>query len=372
MKIVIIGAGFAGLSCAIRLKNLFCGIEIIVLDKKDTFDFLPSLPDTIGRAMAPELLRYHISSIAERKGFVFIKDKVVSIDFQNKIVSAVSVSVIYDYLVIASGTETTFYGNDDIRKYAYTLDNVDDAKKIISMLEEKNFDNFVVCGGGYTGIEVATNVRRFILNNHKKSKVFIVEKAQSILGPLPDWMKRHTMENLLRLNIEVLFQSSVERIDGSQVYLSNGVIFTNAFIIWAAGVQSPDFLQSLNLKKNPQGRLETDEYLRINNHCFVVGDAAWFKEKGTYLRMAVQFAIAEGDSAAMNIVNTIKQRKLIKYKPRDFGYVVPMANNNSCGNIFGLNLKGKLPTLLHFIMCVYRLYGLKNKIGFINNLMGIK
>jgi NADH dehydrogenase FAD-containing subunit len=88
--------------------------------------------------------------------------------------------------------------------------------------------------------------------------------------------------------------------------------------------------------------------------------------------MTVQFAIAQGDLAANNIIRSIKGKKLIEYKPVDLGFIIPMANNHSCGNVFGVNLKGKLPTLLHFIMCVYRLYGMRNKIGFIKSLMGVK
>jgi NADH dehydrogenase len=167
----------------------------------------------------------------------------------------------------------------------------------------------------------------------------------------------------------VFTQSSIERIDGSTVYVSNQKIFDNALVIWVAGVKTAKFIQELTAEKNTQGRLKVDSFLRLNENCFIVGDAAYVKYKENYLRMAIQFAMAQGDLTAKNIIRAIKGKKPVSYKSIDLGYIIPMANNYSCGNVFGVNLKGKPPTLLHFIMCIYRLYGIRNKIGFIRNLV---
>jgi len=368
-RIIIIGAGFGGLSCALSLAKFNRDVETIVLDRKETFDFLPSLPDTLGRGIKPHFLSCQIGPIAKKKGFQFIKGEVSSVDFFKKEVYYNREKIGYDYLVIASGSETNFYGNADIKKSAYTLDSADAAVKILSALKAKSFDRFIVAGAGYTGIEVATNLRLWSLANKKETEIIIVEKADSILGPLPQWMKEYTRKNLARLNIEVLTQSSIERIDGSIVHISGQKVFDNALVIWAAGVKTAKFIQELNAEKNTQGRLKVDSFLRLNENCFIVGDAAYVKQKENYLRMAVQFAMVQGDLTAKNIIRSIKGKKPVSYKPIDLGYIIPMANNYSCGNVFGVNLKGKLPTLLHFIMCIYRLYGVRNKIGFVRNLI---
>ncbi|MCK9614832.1 MAG: FAD-dependent oxidoreductase [Candidatus Omnitrophica bacterium] len=368
-KIIIIGAGFGGLSCALELSHADCNLEIIVIDKKETFDFLPSLPDTLGRGINPQFLASNIEAIAKENGFEFIKEEVLSVDFSKKEIYTNNGKIGYDYLVIASGSETNFYGNDNIKNFAYTLDNVDDAKKIISALKEKSFDKFIISGGGYTGIEVATNLRRFFYKKKKEAKIIIVEKSKSILGPLPEWMKNYTRKNLARLDIEVFTQSAITRIEGSTVYVSGQEVFDNALVVWAAGVKTAKFIQELNAEKNTQGRLMVDNNLRLNDNCFAIGDAADVNYKGNYLRMAVQFAIVQGNLTAKNIIRSIKHRKLVEHKPIDLGYIIPMANNYSCGNVFGVNLKGKLPTLLHFSMCIYRTYGFKNKIGFLGDLL---
>lgn len=372
IKVVIIGSGFAGLSCALHLSKAACGLEITVIDRKATFDFLPSLPDVLGRKISPHLLSCSIKAIAEKKGFGFIRQEILSIDLFKKEISAQSLKINYDYLVIASGSEANFYGNDKIKESAYTLDSVSDAIRLVSALKASSFDNFVVAGGGYTGIEIAASLRRFLSGGKKGGKIIIIEKAESILGALPQWMKDYAGKNLLRLDIEMFTKTSIELINGRQVHASGGKVFDNALVIWAAGVKTAKFIREMNTEKNAQGRLKVDRYLRLNNNCFAIGDAAYVKYGENYLRMAVQFAIAQGAATAKNIIASIKSKKLVEYKPVDLGYIIPMANNRSCGTVFGLNLKGKLPTLLHFVMCIYRLCGWGNKIGFVKNLIGIR
>ena len=357
------------MAAAYRLFKARKNLEVTLIDKKWSSDFLPTLPDCIGRGINPESLSYKIESAAKRFGFRFIYEEVISVGLEKKQAYTASGAIDYDYLIIASGSETNFYGNENIKKYAYKLDEVEDARKIISALKQSAFENFIIGGGGYTGIEVVTNLRRYLNKIKSKKKIIIVERTPSILGPLPAWMKDYVLTNLKSLNVEVLVNSSLEKIEDEKVYVSGGRIYEKSLVVWAAGVKTSGFIQSLNSEKNPQGRIKVDEYLRLNESCFVIGDAAFFSYKSSFLRMAVQFAIAQGDCAAANVINQIKKRKLKKFKPLDFGYIIPMANNKSCGKILGLNLKGALPTIFHFLMCVYRSYSLKNKSGLILGLL---
>jgi len=368
IKILIIGGGFGGLSAASQLCKSGLDFDIILIDKKESTGFLPMLPDCIGRGINPEFLAYKIEDISRKAGFKFIRDEVVSMDLDKRHVLTKTQFLDYDYLVIASGSETNFYGNENIKQNALTLDSVDDAKKIISTLRQNEFDNFIIGGGGYTGIELATNLRVYLDKVQRNGKIIIVERAPAILGPLPCWMKNYVAINLGDLNVEVYVNSTIEKIEGRNANLSGGRSFNNALLIWVAGVKTAGFIQNLKLEENPQGRIKVDEYLRINDHCFAVGDAAFFAYNESPLRMAVQFAITQGECVALNIMRSIKGRKLKKFIPGDLGYIIPMANNKSCGVVFGLNLKGFFPTVLHFIMCIYRSYGLKNKLGIIRDL----
>jgi len=367
-NILIIGGGFAGISAASRLSRSDLDLDIVLIDKKEAVDFLPMLPDCIGREIDPEFLSFKIENIAKKLGFKFIRGEVASIDLDRRQVLTKEQALTYDYLVIASGCETNFYGNESIRQNSLTLDSAYDAKRIVDTLRYHEFDNFIIGGGGYTGIEIAASLRVYLGKIKRASGIIIVERAGAILGSLPEWMRNYVSANLRCLNVEICPNSAIDRIDGRSVYLLGGRTFNNALVIWAAGVKTAGFIQDLRSGKNPQGRIKVDEYLRINDNCFAAGDAAFFTHKESSLRMAVQFAITQGECAALNIIKSIKGRSLKRFMPRDLGYIIPMANNRSCGMVLGVNLKGALPTALHFIMCIYRSYGMKNKFGIIRTL----
>jgi len=369
-KIIIIGGGFAGLSCASRLSKYAAkmGLDIIVISDKKDFCFPPMLPDCLGRKIDPVNLTYDLCRISKKLKFQFIKDKVITLNLSRKEVLTENKALSYDFLVVASGSETNFYGNELIRKCAFKLDDAQDALAIQDAVKESDHSSYLISGGGYTGVEVATNLSRHLRKFGQSKKIVIIERAPSILGPLPQWMKDFVLNNLGRLNIEVLNNVSIVKTELNKIELSDGRIFNNSMLIWAAGVKTADFIQKLELEKTPQGRIKVNEYLEFDKNCFAAGDACNFTYKDISLRMAVQFAIMQGDCVAMNIIKNIKAKSEIKYRPLDLGYVIPMANNRSCGVIFGINVKGLLPTYLHYFMCIYRLYGFKNKLRIIMSL----
>lgn len=367
-RIVIIGAGFAGISCLTELKRHAVGGEITVINKSNLFVFLPVLPDVIGRSVNPGYLTYDLSKLKGGKNFRLINGEVKEVVVKDRQIITSCGIVSFDYLAVCSGSETNFYNNEEIRKRAFKLDGASDARRIREALEGNNFSNFLISGGGYTGVEVATNIREYLKKKKRSGRVVIVERAPSLLGPLPDWMKNYVTMNLRDLDIECITNVSVQSITDRSVTISNGARFDDAMLIWAAGVRTADFIQRLACEKNPQGRIKVNEDLSFAPGCFAAGDAALFPSGGNYLRMAVQFAIAQGRVAAANITNSIKGRKLIVYKPLDLGYIIPMANNKACGNILGRNVSGYIPVIMHYLMCVYRSYGVKNKLGLLSDL----
>lgn len=368
-RIVIIGAGFSGISCLATLKKHGQGQEIIIIDKSKFFNFLPVLPDVIGRSIDPGHLTYDLSGLKAGNNFRFINDEVKEVLAEDRQVITSSETIGFDYLAVCSGSETNFYNNEEARKLAFKLDNASDAGKIIGALTKNNFSNFLISGGGYTGVEVATNIRRYLNKKRKGGRVVIIERSPSILGPLPDWMKDYVSMNLRGLDIECVTNVTVQSVTERNVVISNGAHFDDAMLIWAAGVRTADFIQKLTLGKNPQGRIKVGADLTFAPGCFAGGDAALFPCAGGYLRMAVQFAIAQGRVIAANIINSIKARKMSIYKPLDLGYIIPMANNRACGNILGRDILGPIPVIMHYFMCVYRSYGLKNKLGLLGDLL---
>ncbi|MFA5157386.1 MAG: FAD-dependent oxidoreductase [Candidatus Omnitrophota bacterium] len=369
-KIVIIGCGFAGSTAAKILSRFKKEAEVIVIDKRQTFDFLPTIPDIIGRNIPPQSLTYPIAKLAEGLKFDFINEEVKGIDLSVNTVTTMRQNFNYDYLLIASGSETNFYGNGEIGKVAYRLDSVAAATAILEALRGKKFDSCVVAGGGYTGIEIASGLRMHFHRNALHKKITIVERAGSILGPLPEWMKAYTAHNLRNnLGVNIITDTVVDKAADGKVIFSDGRVFENTMLIWVAGVKTADFISGIGLEKNAQGRLKVDEYMKIRDNCFVAGDCANVEHRGNFLRMAVQFSIYGSVFAAGNIIRSIRGQELRKYRPIDVGYIIPMANNRSCGQVLGINVKGNAATALHFMMCIYRSQGIKNKLGLTGDLL---
>jgi len=368
-KIIIIGGGFAGLSAAGRLAKSGPALEVSLFDKKGHFGFLPLLPDAIGRQINLEFLKYNINGLSRKLKFKFINEEVISVDLGAKQAATAASTYAYDYLVVASGSQANFFGNQNIQDRSYALNSADDVKKIEEALAENRFENFIICGGGYTGVEAATNLWLYFRKKGLTKKIIIVERSPGILGPLPEWMKLYAQDNLKGMGIDILANSSVEGIDGDKAVISGGRAFTRAMVIWVPGVKTADFIQKLAVEKNPQGRIVVDEYLRFKPDCFSAGDTAYFGDKNNSLRMAVQFSFYEGRYAAANIIRSIKNLPLKKFKPLDLGYIIPMANNRSCGMVFGVKVRGMVATLLHFMMCIYRSMGLRNRMGILAGLI---
>jgi NADH dehydrogenase len=368
-KVMIIGAGFAGLSAAAILGKYKKDIVLTVLDTKEGSDFLPLLPDVLGRDLRPEDLTYSVAHAAVWRGFSFIKEEVIRVDLVQKKVFTAARELNYDYLLIASGSQTNFYADAQAQKSAFKLDNVYDTENLSEVLGRQDLENFVIAGAGYTGVEVAASLRRNFSKKKSQKRIIMVERAPDILGPLPQWMKEHVRREFKILGIEICTATTITAIAPSKVSLSNTMVLDNAALIWTAGVKTAPYIQDLAVEKNAQGRIKVDSYLRVNDSCFVAGDAAYFSFKESFLRMAVQFSIAQAECAAVNIIRNISGRPLKKYRPLDLGFILPLANNHSCGKVFGINVTGGIATFLHFMMCVYRSWGLKNKAGIIRGLL---
>lgn len=368
-KILIIGAGFAGLSCAQRLSRSGLELEITLLDRKGEFNFLPLIPDCIGRQINPRFLTQDVAEICRQLKINFIPQEVVSVDLESSQISTRQSTYAYDYLVIVSGSQSNFFSNPDAQSHGHPLNNLSDIDGIISCLKENKFENLIICGAGYTGIEAATNLWLYFKKRGLLKKIIIVERSPAILGALPDWMKGYVARNLKSMGIEVLTNSVIEKITPDKLLVSGGREFGHSMLIWVPGVRTADFIQKLDISKNSQGRIVADEYLRVRFNCFCAGDTAFFDRQNNFLRMAIQFAITQGEQVAKNIASSIKNTPLKKYRPLDPGYIIPMANNLSCGQVLGVNVSGRLATFLHFSMCIFRSRGWKNRWGLIGNLL---
>ena len=368
-NIVIIGAGFGGLQAARVLsagRKRINGHNIILVDKKKTSDFLPILPDVISGRIQPQNAQAEIKELSAKLRIDFINEEIISVDLKTKTAVFLSGSAIeYEYLILAAGSETNFYNKIDLAGIVYKIDGVADVIRLKTVLANSPGRPVLVIGGGYTGIEVATNIA---VSRAGESSIFVVDIGKDILGPLPDWMKNYVRQNLKKLKINVLTGVSLDSYDGAKVVLSDGRSFDGPIVVWAPGVKTPAFINNLGVNLDRQGRVVVDEFLGVGSGVYAAGDCAAFNHNGAALRMAVQFAILEGQAAARNILREINGLGRARYNPIDLGYIVPMANALSCGIVMGIKIKGVISWFMHWVMCIYRSQSLSTKIGIIRNL----
>ncbi len=363
IRVGIVGAGFAGLSCALALSRVE-GVKVQLWDKRRESQFLPLLPDLIGKDLSSAYLKYDLSNLAVRR-IDFINKKVDAIDLARRRVICTGEETACDYLVLCAGSQTNFYGNDSMRRVARTLCDVDDALGILERLVQPALKNVVVVGGGYTGLEIAAAVKRYCDEHDLVRRIIVIEKGPSLLAGLDEFERDYAGRALKAMGIEVRFNAEVVLASPEVVSLKDGATFESVMLIWAAGVQAADLELKGDVLRLAQNRLKVDEFLQAAPGVFAAGDLAAVATKTGVLRMAVQFAVAEGRWCAANILRASRGVALRTYRPRDLGYIVPLGSERACGVALGVETKGFPALLLHYIMCLWRTFSWHNKWGII-------
>lgn len=382
-NIVIIGGGFAGISCARALlgkKNILNRkYNLILIDEKDYSEFLPMLPDMLSSRVDEKYLKMDLLSFCKKNGITFVKARVNKIDLIQRKISAGLNEIYYEYCVISSGARTNFFGDFSAENKCLKLDSVEDVNKIHLRIEylRKKFSliHAVIIGGGYTGIETATSLHHLFNKRGLKSRITIIEKSQDILITLPEWVRKKVRAELDKLNIKIMCNESAGKFLDESIILSSGTEIKNVMSIWTAGVKTPEYINSLNLFKE-KTRLRVSDNLSLENSgypdVFVVGDSAAFvygdKDKINILRMAAMFAIGEGRTAGKNIINRFLGKPMVRFEVKDLGYIIPLTYNKGVGLVLGKKVGDRIAFFLHYIMCIYRSEW-PNKFGILKNLI---
>ncbi len=385
-KVIIIGAGFGGLTAAKELNT--AGFEILLIDRTNHHLFQPLLYQVATAALSPADIAVPIRYVfSKQKNVTVLLGEVTHVDLDKRKVFLEDKEFIYDYLIIATGTRHSYFGNERWEKYAPGLKTLDDALKIrenilFSMeqaelietpFEREKYLTFVVIGGGPTGVEMAgaiaeiskeTIIKDFRRIKPEETKVILIEAADKILSSYSEYLSTSAQSTLEKMGVDVKLNAKVIDIDKHGVYLIEGFIPTTN-VIWAAGNNASPLLKSLNTELDRAGRVVTDFDLSVKSfdNVFVIGDAANYKdEKGNTLPGVAQVAMQQGKYIASNISAGIEKSNRKRFRYVDKGSMATIGKAKAVANIYGFEFKGFLAWLIWSFIHVLFLISFRNRL----------
>lgn len=361
-RIIIVGGGFAGLSALHKFKGYSEEFEIILIDKKRCNEFLPLLPDIIGNNFPPDILRTSLEEECAQISATFAEEEVIEIQREQSRVITTSGQYTYSYLIIAAGSVTNFYDHYDLKPLCHEFKSATHASILRDKALSSDSNNIVICGGGYTGIEVATAIHRALRLVGMQKKIIIANINDRVCPMFESKISEHIRQQLIKCGIEVQLNNTVTDYINTSTKLQNGEIYRDSLLVWVSGVKVHSVFSDLNLNDpQRQGRLAVNEHLQLSERIYVAGDCAAFSHNGQVLRMSVQNALTQGACAAENIIRSARGKPLKPFKPFDPGYVLPIYSGSSCGKIMGVPLYGRIPLLLHYFMCTIKSCNWQNR-----------
>lgn len=388
--VVIIGAGFGGLQAVKKLaKNK--DLRITFIDRSNHHLFQPLLYQVATAVLSPADIAIPTRSLTDKwKNVTVIMDEVTRIDKENKTVYFDGRSLKFDYLILAMGAQTGYFGHDDWRNYTTGLKNLKDALKIrqrllISFEEAENHPErakellkYVIVGGGPTGVELAGSIgelsHRIIKKDFRnidtsKSEIILIEGGSDLLVEFGRQLSVYTKLQLQKRGVNVMLNTRVEKIESNKVYvktLDGDKVINANIIIWAAGVEAVPLTRELNENLDRQKRIIVNNDCSLPDHpdIFVIGDMAAFKTaEGKFLPGVSAVAMQEGRYVASNILKKIKGKSAKPFEYFDKGSMATIGRKDGVARFRNFRLTGLLGWLGWLFVHLFYQVGFKNKVS---------
>jgi NADH dehydrogenase len=398
MKIVIIGGGFAGINLAKAL--LKCKESQVVLVDKNNYNFFPPLIYQVGTAfLEPSSISYPFRKFfAGKKNLNFrLGEFQRVIPSENKIILD-NGELNYDYLVFATGTETNYFGMENVKKNAIPMKTLNDAidmrNRLLQSMEEaaickdkkekRKLLNIVVAGGGPTGVEVSgmfAEMRKEIVAKEYPellttvSNIYLVDGGNALLSPMSEASQKDTLEALTKMGVIVKLNSRVKDYDGDTVYFSDGQTIEAKNLIWAAGVTATVF-EGLPSESYGHGkRMITDAFNKVINtdNIFAIGDTCLLTSDKKFPNghpQVAQVAIQQGLNLAKNfILLKEKSNRLRPFLYNDKGSMAIIGKNKAVVDLPNSHFKGFFAWIVWLFVHLFSLITYRNRLQTFYNWM---
>lgn len=388
-RIVVIGGGFAGISFIRKLKKV--NAQVVLFDRHNYHTFQPLLYQVSTAGLEPDSIAYPLRKIfRDHDDFHFRLAEVESIDTDKNVLKTSIGPLSFDYLVIATGTKTNFFGNDSIETHSMPMKTVPQALNIRSLMlqniekaditddpkERKCLLNFVIAGAGPTGVELAgalAEFRKSILKNdyplieRDDMQVHLVEGSDRVLAPMSEYASRKAQKFLENMGVVVHLNTMVNSYDGKTVTTADGKSFQAATFIWAAGVTGAPVkgIDGSSLVEK-QNRYSVDAVNRIDgfSHIFALGDVALMKTEAfpDGHPQVAQPAIQQGRRLALNIKRELSGKEMKPFVYNDKGTMATIGRNKAVADIKKMHFGGIFAWFLWMVVHLFFLIGFRNRV----------
>ncbi len=385
--VVIIGGGFGGLEVAKQLEDK--PVDVLMLDKHNYHTFQPLLYQVATGSLEAESIAFSLrKNFSDQKNFRFRVAEVTKINTGNNILETTIGEIAYDYLVIATGSTTNFFGNKDIEHYAMPmksipealnlryliLQNLEEAVLLSSKEERAPYLSFVLVGAGPTGVELAgalAELRNHILTkdypelSKEEMKVYLVDFLPKVLGPFSNSASNAAKEFLTNMGVEVLVNVKVASYNGEEIQFEDGRSIKTKNVIWSAGVMGvvPDGISKESIERG--NRISVDPISRVKgtNNIFAIGDVAAMITEDTPKGHpgVAQVAIQQGKQVGKNIIHLIKGEPTEHFVYNDKGSLATIGRNKAVADLGKIRFQGFFAWLIWMFVHLMSLLGGRNK-----------
>jgi NADH dehydrogenase len=388
-RVVIIGGGFGGIQLAKSLKN--APVKVLMLDKHNYHTFQPLLYQVAMGAIPADSIGFPIRRIfTKQDNFRFFLADVKGVNPESKTVSTDIGDITYDYLIIATGSNTNFFGNKEIEHFAMPMKNIPEALNLRSLIlqnlekalvtktynEREALMTFVVVGGGPTGVELSgalAEMRQLILmkdyHGLKKQhmKVYLVEGKDRLLAAMTPKASQKAKEFLQKGEVTIYNSVHVQSYDGYELKIDDGKVIHTRNVFWAAGVQG-ELIDGISKDQITKGnRILTDNISRVNGfeNIFAIGDVAAMitEDLPNGLPGVAPAAMQQGQLLAKNIIHLIKGEPTVPFKYFDKGSLATIGRNKAVADLGMFHFQGFFAWLLWGFVHILTLAGFSNKLS---------
>lgn len=355
-NIVIIGAGYGGLTATLRLAGLFLKhpeYQVHLIDKNPYHTLKTQLHEAAVRKAEVSI---PIDRIINKLNIIFYHKEVTRINPVKRLVYMKNDALSFEYLVIAIGSQANFYGIPGLREYSFSLQTLSDAQLIYNHINKvceqaakevkkelrKDMLRFMIGGGGLSGVEFSAELADYIVTcirehnlNPDEVEIILIEAAERIVSHMDESFVEHIIKKLREKRIKIVTGTRIVNLIRDSVTLSSGETLTTKTLIWTGGIRISDLVRESEMKIGQSGRIVVDEFLRAEGFPFIyaIGDNALAinPDTGKPVPVAAQFALQQGRLVANNIYADISGGIKRPYYPRVLGEVVSLGRHLAVG-----------------------------------------